>query len=484
MPSRITRREAMRLGAVCTASALGYAGCATVRKDVAPRQPNIVYIMSDDHAAHAISCYGSRINKTPNIDRLATGGMRFENCFCTNALCAPSRAAILTGQYAHLNGMRTNRDTFDGSQQTYPKLLQRAGYQTAMVGKWHLVSDPTGFDYWNILPGQGVYNDPEFIEMGQKKKHRGYVTNLITESALNVVQNRDKSRPFCLVCQHKAPHRPWTPDAAHATLYDNTDIPVPGTFNDDYAHRSRAALEADMRINKKLDQIDLKIDPPAGLSGTALDHWKYERYIKEYCRVIASLDDNIGRLLDYLDREGLAGNTIVIYTSDNGFFLGDHGWFDKRFMYEESLRMPFVARYPRKIPAGTTDRHFALNVDFAPTLLDFAGVQTPESMQGRSFRPLLQCRPPVDWRTSLYYQYYEYPDAHRVRPHYGVRTEDYKLIHYFGGTPDPIDEWELFDLKKDPKEMRSVYADLAYATKVSELKTELNRLRTELRVQD
>ena len=484
MPLRITRREALRLGATCAASALGYPGCASVSKNRVHRQPNIIYIMSDDHATHAISCYGSKINKTPNIDRLATDGMRFENCFCTNALCAPSRAAILTGRYAHLNGMRTNRDTFDGSQQTYPKLLQHAGYQTAMIGKWHLVSDPTGFDYWNILPGQGEYNTPVFIEMGQKNKHQGYVTDLITESSIRFMQNRDKSRPFCLVCQHKAPHRPWTPDAAHATLYEDQDIPVPATFKDDYAYRSRAALEADMRINNKLDKNDLKIDPPVGLSGAELDHWKYERFIKDYCRVIASMDDNIGRLLDYLDREDLAKNTIVIYTSDNGFFLGDHGWFDKRFMYEESLHMPFIVRYPSEIPAGSTDQHFALNVDFAPTFLDFAGIQAPEIMQGRSLRPLLRGSAPIDWRTSIYYQYYEYPDAHRVRPHYGVRTEDFKLVHYYGGTPDPIDEWELFDLKKDPKEMHSVYADLEYVGQVSRLKAELNRLRTELRVPD
>lgn len=481
MSSPITRREALKFGAACTASVL--TGCATANTSAARRPPNILYIMSDDHAAHAIGCYGSRINQTPNIDRLASGGMRFENCFCTNALCAPSRAAILTGKYSHVNGLRTNRDTFDGSQQTYPKLLQRAGYQTAVIGKWHLVSDPTGFDYWNILPGQGIYHNPVFIEMGQKKKHEGYVTDLITQFSIDYLNSRDKSRPFCLVCQHKAPHRSWNPDNRHADLYEGVDIPEPETFNDDYSNRSSAAAEADMRIATTLNREDLKMDPPQGLSEAELKHWKYERFIKDYLRVIASLDDNIGRLLDYLDQEGLAEDTIVVYTSDNGFFLGDHGWFDKRFMFEESLRMPFVVRYPREIRPGAVDDHLAINVDFAPTFLDYAGVPIPDDMQGRSLRPLFKGNKPKDWRESIYYEYYEYPDAHRVRPHYGVRTSDFKLIHYIGGTPNPIDEWELFDLRKDPHEMCSVYGLPEYADIQAKLRTELDRLRRELLVQ-
>ncbi|MBI5093752.1 MAG: sulfatase [Candidatus Hydrogenedentes bacterium] len=471
------------MGTAFAASALGYAGCATPR-GASSRPPNIVYIMSDDHAAHAISCYGSVINKTPNIDRVAAGGMRLDNCFCTNSLCAPSRAAILTGKYSHINGLRTNADTFDGSQQTYPKLLQRNGYQTAMIGKWHLVSDPTGFDYWNILPGQGAYYDPMLIEMGQKTKHQGYVTDIITRSSIELLEKRDKSRPFCLISQHKAPHRPWSPDAAHANLYEGVDIPEPATFKDDYSNRGHAAHEADMRVASKLDHTDLKVEPPAGLAGDALAHWKYERYIKDYLRVIASLDDNIGRLLDYLDKEGLTEDTIVVYTADNGFFLGDHGWFDKRFMYEESLRMPFLMRYPREIAAGSTDSHMALNIDFAPTMLDFAGLPVPSDMQGRSLRPVVCGKAPANWRKSMYYQYYEYPIAHAVRPHYGVRSMDFKLIHYLGGTPNPIDEWEMFDLRKDPQEMRSVYADPAYAIERAKLTAELERLRKDVRAVD
>ena len=469
-----------------------------------PKRPNILYIMSDDHAAHAISAYGSVINKTPNIDRLATQGMRFNRCFVTNSICTPSRACIITGKYAHINGVPVfNR--LDGSQPTLAKCLQAAGYHTGMIGKWHLGSDPTGFDYWNILPGQGVYHDPAFIEMGQKKTHKGYVTDLITDFSIAFIKNRPKDKPFFLMCHNKAPHRPWDPDDKHAHMYDDVDLPEPATFNDDYATRCPAAKEATMTIDRHLTRRDLKYTPPgeakgparkgggAGgvdmemtvtgkdgkavtLTGEALKKWKYQKYVKDYLRCIASVDDNVGRLLDYLDKEGLAENTVVIYTSDQGFFLGDHNWFDKRFMYEESLKMPFLIRYPAMIKAGSVSDGMVINADFAETLLDLAGEKIPADMQGRSFVPLLKGEMPKDWRTSMYYRYYHYPQDHRVQPHYGVRTLTHKLIYF-----NKIDAWELYDLTKDPEELKNVYGDPANADLVKQLKEEMFRLKKELK---
>ncbi len=433
--------------------------------------------MADDHAAHAISAYGSKINQTPNIDRIAKEGMRFNKCFVVNSICTPSRAAILTGKYSHINGV-TVFNRFDGSQWTVAKELQAAGYHTGMVGKWHLTSDPTGFDYWSILPGQGVYHDPRFISMGKTNKLDGYVSDIITDLSIDFLKNRPKDKPFFLMCHHKAPHRPWEPDDKHATMYENVDIPTPETFDDndtDYATRSDAAREATMRIDKNLTKTDLKQDPPPGLSGEALKKWKYERFIKDYLRCIASVDDNVGRLLKYLDDEGLAKNTIVIYTSDQGFFLGDHDWFDKRFMYEESLRMPFLIRYPGVAKPHTQNNDMILNVDFAPTFLECAGLTTPKEVQGKSILPLLEGKSPKDWRTSMYYRYYHYPADHHVQPHYGVRTERYKLIYF-----NRIKQWEFYDLKEDPHELHNVYADPKYAKNVKELTAEMMRLRTEL----
>lgn len=464
-------------------------------------RPNILYLMADDHAAHAISAYGSKINQTPHLDRLAHEGMLLRNCFVVNSICTPSRAAIITGKYSHINGV-TVFNRFDGRQQTVAKLLQKGGYYTGMIGKWHLFSDPTGFDYWNILPGQGVYHNPDFIELGQRKKHQGYATDIITDLAIDFLKNRPKDKPFFLMCHHKAPHRPWEPDAKHAHLYDDVDLPEPVTLDDDYRTRSSAATEATMRIDRNLTRRDLKVPPPPDLKGSALQkwysgvdlemevsvngekqkltgralkHWKYEKYIKDYLRCIASVDDNVGRLLDYLDQSGLRDNTIVIYTSDQGFFLGDHDWFDKRFMYEESLRMPFLVRYPGRIKPGTADDHMILNVDFAPMFLEFAGLPVPADMQGRSFASLLTGRDVKDWRTTMYYRYYHYPQDHRVQPHYGVRTERYKLIFF-----NKIKQWELFDLAQDPHELNNVYAEPAYAPVVTNLKTEMQRLRKEL----
>ena len=465
------------------AALVGLTGC--LRTSVKPamdaphgvRRPNILFIMSDDHAAHALSCYGSRINSTPNLDRLAREGALFQNCFVTNSICAPSRACILTGKYSHLNGQMTNRETFDGSQQTFPKLLRKAGYQTAMVGKWHLKSSPTGFDYWNVLPGQGRYHNPDMIEMGEKKKLEGYTTDLITDRAIQFLETiRDRDRPFCLMVHHKAPHRRWEPDEKHARLYDNVHIPEPDTFDDDYSNRASPASRTTMTIEKHLSKRDVKGTPPEGLPPRARKSWYYQRYIKDYLRCVASVDDNTGRLLDYLKEAGLEEDTVVVYTSDQGFFLGDHGWYDKRFMYEHSLRMPLLLRYPGTVRPGTVKDEMVLNVDFGPTFLALAGVAVPADMQGRSLKPVLEERTPEDWRKSMYYHYYEYPAVHSVRRHYGLRTMRYKLIRYYYWG----DEWELFDLEKDPDELNNVYADPAYADVLKSLKAELEEKRRAL----
>jgi arylsulfatase A-like enzyme len=438
-----------------------------------PDRPNILFIMTDDHAAHAIGAYGSRINRTPNLDRLARDGMRFTNCFAVNSICTPSRATILTGKHSHINGVPVfNR--FDGSQWTFVKDLRAAGYHTGIVGKWHLFSDPTGFDSWIILPGQGRYHDPVMIDNGKQKTLKGYVTDVITDLSIEFLKNRPKDKPFLLLSHHKAPHRPWEPDAKHAKMYEDVQIPAPETFDDDYQGRSPAAAEATMRIDRDLKRTDVKGDPPAGLEGPALKQWNYQRYIKDYLRCVASVDDNVGRLLDFLDQEGLAANTIVVYTSDQGFFLGDHNWFDKRFMYEESIRMPLLVRWPGKAPPGSVQSAMILNLDFAPTLLEAAGLRSPPQVQGRSFLPILGGSVPPDWRTSFYYRYYHYPQDHRVQPHYGIRTTRHKLIYF-----NKIDAWECYDLEKDPREMRNLYADPASADVVARLKDELARLKKE-----
>ena len=454
------------------------------------RTPNILFIMSDDHAAHAIGAYGSQINETPHIDRLASEGVQLDTCLCTNSICAPSRAAILTGTHSHINGVRTLADDLDGRQETFPQLLQQAGYQTALFGKWHLGhgghADPTGFDRWAILPGQGLYHNPAFFVMGERVQVEGYVTDLITDYGLDWLCSRDRDRPFMLMLHHKAPHRPWEPDEKHADLYEEIDIPLPPTFDDDYEHRSNAAKNAKMRIESNLYHFDLKHEVPEGLSPYEEKVWKYQRYIKDYLRCVASVDDNVGRVLDYLDEEGITEDTIVIYTSDQGFFLGDHGWYDKRFMYEESLRMPFLMRYPREIPAGTVSDAVITNVDFAPLILDFAGLEKTDRMQGRSFRSIAAGDdPPSDWPEAMYYRYWMHLADHHVPAHYGIRSRHHKLIYYYGealGTSGSIDEptvpeWELFDLKADPQEMRNVYSDTAYSDVVSQLSAWMHRLQ-------
>ena len=454
------------------------------------RRPNILFIMSDDHASHAISAYGSRINQTPNIDRIAKEGIRFNNCFCTNSICTPSRATILTGTYNHVNNVTTLSSKLDGRLTTFPKLLQAEGYQTAIVGKWHLGhgghADPTGFDYWNVLPGQGLYHDPEMIDMGEKKVYPGYVTDIITDLSLDWLKERNPEQPFMLMTHHKAPHRPWDPDEKLMHLYQNTDIPEPETFHDDYSNRASAAKEAKMRVDRDMTDRDLKYPVPEGLTAAEEKQWKYQRYIKDYLRCVASIDNNVGRMLDYLDQEGLAENTIVVYTSDQGFFLGDHGWYDKRFMYEESLRMPFVMRYPREIEAGSINDDMILNLDFAQTFLDCTDVDQTDEMQGRSFRPLMNGKTIEDWRTSMYYRYWMHLAHHHVYAHYGLRTHDHKLIYYYAdglGTPGSADdpkppEWELFDLKKDPHEINSVYDNPDYSEIQAQLTSELYQLQS------
>lgn len=462
------------------------------------QQPNILMIYADDHAYQAISAYGSKINETPNLDRIAREGARFDNCFVTNSICGPCRAVILTGKYSHLNGFYRNGNTFDGSQQTFPKLLQKAGYQTAVIGKWHLKSEPTGFDYYHVLYGQGPYYNPRMRTPDGAVKHTGYTTDIITDVALKwLKEKRDPDKPFMLMYQHKAPHRNWQPGPDHLTTYDDVEIPEPETLFDDYSNRASPAKNQSMEIARHMNARDLKLNTPGGLTpeqrkkweaaygpknekfkeanlqGKELVRWKYQRYIKDYLRCIASIDDNVGRVLDYLDESGLAKNTVLVYSSDQGFYLGEHGWFDKRWMYEESLRTPLLIRWPGKIKPGTVRDEFVSNLDFAETFLDIAGVKVPDDMQGRSFKPLMLGEPaPEDWRKSFYYHYYEFPGAHSVARHYGVRTQRYKLIHYYRRG-----EWELFDLQEDPKELNSVYDDPKFADVQKDLKKQLDELR-------
>ena len=462
-------------------------------------RPNILYIMSDDHAAHAISAYGSRVNQTPNIDRLAREGMLLRNVFVTNSICTPSRAAILTGQYSHVNGVPVfNR--FDSARMTVARLLQQSGYYTGMIGKWHLGSDPVGFDRWTILPGQGAYVNPIFYTADDEKTYTGrYVTDVITDLALEFLAGRPRGKPFFLMLHHKAPHRPWEPDEAHRAQFANRWIPEPETFWDSYATRTDAIHENQQRVAADLTNRDLKLIPPTGLAGAGLTawfatkpesvtvtrngqpvtltgeplaRWKYQRYMQDYLATVQSVDDNIGRVLDYLDRAGLAKNTIVIYTSDQGFFLGDHGLFDKRFMYEEALRMPFLVRWPGVIKPGTQSEAMALNVDFAETFLDAAGVSAPADMQGRSLLPVLRGKTPAGWRTSMYYRYYHDPGDHNTRAHYGVRTATHKLIYFW-----KKDQWELFDLVHDPLELHNLYDAPGQEAMTATLKAELLRLK-------
>ncbi len=498
------------------------------------KRPNIVFIMADDHASKAISCYGHGINQTPHIDRLAREGMRMDHCYVSNSICTPSRAAILTGTYNHVNGVMTLADGINNRLPNVAKHLRTGGYQTAIFGKWHLgegqAHQPTGFDAWAVVPGQGDYFDPVFHEAGGVKHYPGYVTDVITDMSLNWLEARDTTKPFFLMCHHKAPHRSWEFNPKHKDLYTD-EIKLPDTFKDDYKNRARAAAEAKMRIADDMTYLDLGLVQPEGGSevGEALlpgmgvrklpqpadekalralrlidkatgeifrfetqaayDNFKFQRYMQRYLRTIASVDDNVGRLLDYLDAEGLADNTLVIYTSDQGFFLGEHGWFDKRFMYEESFQMPFVVRFPSEIKPGSVCSDLLSNVDFAPTFLDLAGLPVPSYMQGRSIRPLLQGSAPADWPATAYHRYWMHQDEfHNAYAHYGIRDQRYKLIYWYNqgmGLPGTLPggqapEWEFFDCEADPLELFNVHADPAYGPQVQRMQRLLERKMAEI----
>jgi arylsulfatase A-like enzyme len=444
----------------------------------APKRPNILFIFSDDHAEHAISAYGSKVNQTPHLDRLAAGGARFTNSFVTNSICTPSRATLLTGQYSHKNGVPVfNR--FDGSRDHVAKQLQAGGYHTGMIGKWHLGSDPTGFDRWIVLPGQGNYWDPQFLVPGHALTIEGHCTDITGDLAIEFLKTRPQDQPFFLMVHQKAPHRNWQPDERNKARFKDAVFPEPATLLADYATRPAALPENRQTIARDLTKNDLKQEPPAGLAGTELVKWKYQRYMQDYIACVQGVDDNVGKLLDHLDAEGLAADTIVIYSADNGWYLGDLGMYDKRFMYEPGLRVPLIARGPG-IKAGVTPDEFVANIDLAPTFLDLAGLPIPASMQGRSLAPLLRGERPADWRQTVYYRYYHDPGHHNTRAHYGVRSATHKLIHYW-----KKDAWELFDLVQDPTEQHNLLFDPAEAAKpevaqvFADLKAEIARLQQE-----
>lgn len=511
VPGPLSRREFLKAAALGGSAVL--LGTKTACRNRS-RPPNILFIFADDHACQAIGAYGSRLNKTPNLDRIAKKGIIFTNCYVTNSICAPSRAVIQTGKYSHLNGVLDNRQVFDTSQPTFPRLLKMAGYETAIIGKWHLKADPDYFDHWEVLPGQGHYYNPDFLTPRGQVREEGYVTEIITEKSLRWLKSgRDPGKPFLLMLQHKAPHREWAPNIKDLSLYKNVAIPEPPSLFDDYRGRGRAARLQEMEIGRHLTlNTDLKVwdyDNPnaperplidrmtpkqlaawragyeeenkafqgAGLSGPDLVRWKYQRYIKDYLRCVHSIDENVGRVLDYLEEAGLARETVVIYSSDQGFFLGEHGWFDKRFMYQESFRTPLLVSWPGVTQSGSVCPALVSNLDFAETFLDIAGLPIPEDMQGLSLVPLLQGKKPPLWRTSLYYHYYEYPAVHMVNKHEGVFDGRFKLIYFY-----ELGEWELYDLEKDPGEMQSVFEDPGYAEVVRRLKEELKRLRNQYQV--
>lgn len=471
---------------------------------VAAEPPNILFIFSDDHAQAAISAYGSKVNQTPHLDRLAKDGARFTNSFVTNSICTPSRATLLTGQFSHLNGVPVfNR--FDGSRDHAAKQLQQAGYHTGMIGKWHLGSDPTGFDRWIVLPGQGAYWNPQFLVPGNRKLTiEGHCTEITTQLGIEFLETRPKDRPFFLMLHHKAPHREWAPDLKNQALFADREIPEPETLWDDYATRPAALPENEQTVANDLTRRDLKLEPPESLQGQErnrwlgekptqvtvegkvlegkeLGKWKYQRYMQDYLACVQGVDDSIGAMLDYLDQKDLAKNTIVIYTADNGWYLGEFGLYDKRFMYEPGLRTPLIARGPGIIP-GSTPEAMVMNIDLAPTFLGLAGITPPVSMQGRSLVPVLHGKTPADWRESVYYRYYHDPGHHNTRAHFGVRTGTHKLIHYW-----KKDAYELFDLAKDPLEQRNLLGDPTTAeapstrTLFDNLKQQLVELQKEYR---
>ncbi len=499
------------------ASALGLPNSVQAQDKKGEDKPfNIIYIMSDDHSYQTISCYDGRFIQTPNIDRIASEGVRFTNSFVTNSISGPSRATMLTGKFTHKNGMTTNATRFDSTQVTFPKLLQRAGYQTAIFGKWHLKSEPSGFDKWDVLVGQGFYFNPVFIVPEGRVTRHGYSTDIITDLSLEWLdKERDTTKPFCLLIHHKAPHRNWMGNIPDMDLFEDSVFPLPDNFYDDYKGRPAAAAQEMSIAKQEMDYaFDLKLDSDSiktrlrpnlrnalkrmdsvqrkewdrvydsvlvdfqesKLEGKELAEWKYQRYMKDYLKCIKSVDDNIGRVLDYLEKNGLLENTMIVYTSDQGFYMGEHGWFDKRFMYEESFRTPLLVRMPdnaTKYSKRGDIGKMVQNIDYAPTILELAGVKVPEEMDGMSMLPLLEEGKEPKWRKSLYYQYFEYPAEHAVRRHYGVRTERYKLIRFYG---HDIENWELYDLLEDPSEMNNLYDNPAYNKVKKSLHKELDRL--------
>lgn len=472
-------------------------------------RPNIVFIFSDDHCQQALSAYDPERITTPNMDRLAKEGMMFNRCYVTNAICGPSRAVIQTGKYSHINGFAVNGIVFNGDQQTFPKLLQKEGYQTAVVGKWHLASTPQGYDYFDVLVGQGPYYNPPMKTTDENGKvvtreHTGYTTEIITEKTLDWLKNdREEDKPFMLMYQHKAPHRNWEPAPKYLTWLDDVTVPEPETLYDDYATRASPAYNQAMEIKAHLNDRDLKLTQPRNftpeqlaqwnaaygpkngaylkakpnLSEKEIMQWKYQRYVKDYLRCVKSVDDGIGEVLDYLDESGLAENTVVIYASDQGWYLGEHGWFDKRWMYEESLKTPLLVRWPGQTKAGSVNSDIVSNLDFAETFLELAGVAIPSDMQGESLVPILKGKTPRNWRDTFYYHYYEFPGGHSVARHYGVTNGKQKLIHYY-----QTGEWELFDIEKDHNELNNVYTNPEYASIVKSLEKELGRLRDQYEV--
>jgi arylsulfatase A-like enzyme len=485
-------------------------------------RPNVIFIFSDDHAPHAIGAYGgdlAAVNPTPNIDALAKQGMLFQNSFCTNSICGPSRAVILTGKHSHKNGFMNNGNRFDGSQQTFPKLLQKAGYQTALYGKWHLSSDPQGFDDWRVLPGQGEYYNPMMIGPEGRGRIEGYCTDVVTDLALKWLrEGRDQDRPFMLMCQHKAPHRNWMPPLRYLDLYDDVEIPEPATLFDTYQDNASPARNQEMEIDRHMNLVfDLFTDlspnatsdsktatdrsghrnfrnmtpqqidawhkayddeneafRKAQLSGKELVRWKYQRYMKNYLACVRSVDDSVGTIMNYLDQAGLADNTIVIYSSDQGFYLGDHGWYDKRWMYEESLKMPLIVKWPGVTAPGSENELMVQNLDYAETFLEIAQTPIPDDMQGVSLVPLLRGEQPDQWRDAIYYHYYEFPSVHMVARHYGIRTDRYKLMYFY-----QMDEWEFYDLQEDPDELQNAYGDPGYTDTIADLKRRLKELRAQ-----
>ncbi len=504
MLTRIHRRLVFLAGIILSTSLHG-----------SDTRPNILFMMTDDHAVKALSAYDSSLIQTPNMDRIADEGALFQSAFATNAICAPSRATILTGKFSHMNGQLDNHTIFDGSQQTFPKLLREAGYQTSLIGKWHLKSDPTGFDFWSIFPGQGFYYNPDINTMGETHRHQGYATDLVSDLAIQWLEEKwDRSEPFFMFYSHKAPHRNWMPPIRHLNTFEDRVFPEPTSLKDNYdtrlaapsqqmhlEHHFLTAYDSKVVTNSLTERdIDLwklvyddrltaeekaawdaeledeRMEYIQGLeAGQSLLSLNYQRYIRDYVRCVLAVDENIGRMLNYLDERGLAENTLIVYLSDQGMYLGEHGWFDKRWMYEESLRFPLLLKFPKTISPGQIRQEMIMNVDIAPTLLNFAGVEIPEEMQGESLRPLLEGERTKDWRKEVYYHYYEYPIMTHVNPHYGIRDDRYKLIRFYGD----VDGWEFYDLLEDPTEQLNAYGKTRYTHEVDRLKKRLRTLQVQ-----